>query len=344
VEDVDEPRLTVSAAARRLGIAPATLRTWDRRYGIGPTDHAPGHHRRYSPDDMARLEVMQHALVRGASPAEAARYALSVPVAAGSGVDGDGRVMSGEPPYGQATVVKADGTRVDDPPVVDAERTAEPGVRVRVGGRVLRLPGAGRRARGLGRAALSMDPAAVRRLLGESLAADGVVATWDAVALPVLVAVGERWAETGQGVEVEHLLAETVAAVFAAHAEAAAPPRTVRPVLLAGMPGELHDVPLAVLAAALAEAGVGYRLLGPNLPLEGLVAAVRRTAPVVVVLWSQLPSTADGAVVAALPRTRPRFRAYVAGPGWVEEPLPPRVDHLGSLGAAVDELVAVALS
>ena len=75
VEDVNEPRLTVSGAARRLGIAPATLRTWDRRYGVGPSDHARGRHRRYSAADMARLEAMQQALVKGASPAEAARYA-----------------------------------------------------------------------------------------------------------------------------------------------------------------------------------------------------------------------------------------------------------------------------
>ena len=35
------PALTVAAVARRLGVAPATLRTWDRRYGLGPTEHAP---------------------------------------------------------------------------------------------------------------------------------------------------------------------------------------------------------------------------------------------------------------------------------------------------------------
>ena len=38
--------LPVAAVARRLGVAPATLRTWDRRYGLGPSVHAPGAHRR----------------------------------------------------------------------------------------------------------------------------------------------------------------------------------------------------------------------------------------------------------------------------------------------------------
>ena len=50
-----EELLTVAAVARRLGIAPATLRTWDRRYGLGPTDHEEGNHRKYGPRDVARL-------------------------------------------------------------------------------------------------------------------------------------------------------------------------------------------------------------------------------------------------------------------------------------------------
>src|SRR5690349_22176290 len=71
------PTLTVAAVARRLGVAPATLRTWDRRYGLGPSAHTPGAHRRYAAADIARLELMQRALLQGATPAEAARHALA---------------------------------------------------------------------------------------------------------------------------------------------------------------------------------------------------------------------------------------------------------------------------
>ncbi|MBC8092599.1 MAG: MerR family transcriptional regulator, partial [Pseudonocardia sp.] len=68
------------------------------------------------------------------------------------------------------------------------------------------------------------------------------------------------------------------------------------------------------------------------------------TAPAAVVLWSQLPPTADVDVVAALPRTRPRFRTFVAGPGWADVKLPPRVVRLGSLSDAERDLAAAVLA
>ncbi len=71
------PPLTVAAVARRLGVAPATLRTWDRRYGLGPGVHAAGEHRRYAPADVARLVVMRRLVLDGVAPAEAARIALA---------------------------------------------------------------------------------------------------------------------------------------------------------------------------------------------------------------------------------------------------------------------------
>ena len=71
------PMLTVAAVARRLGVAPSTLRTWDRRYDLGPSAHTAGSHRRYSPDDLARLVVMRRLTLEGVPPADAARIALA---------------------------------------------------------------------------------------------------------------------------------------------------------------------------------------------------------------------------------------------------------------------------
>ena len=69
-------QFTVAAVARRLGIAPATLRTWDRRYGLGPGEHSAGAHRRYSEEDFSRLQVMRRLIAAGISPGDAAQRAL----------------------------------------------------------------------------------------------------------------------------------------------------------------------------------------------------------------------------------------------------------------------------
>jgi MerR family transcriptional regulator, light-induced transcriptional regulator len=47
--------LTAGEAARQLGVAVTTLRSWHRRYGLGPTRHERGRHRRYGADDLTRL-------------------------------------------------------------------------------------------------------------------------------------------------------------------------------------------------------------------------------------------------------------------------------------------------
>jgi hypothetical protein len=55
-----------------LGISPTTLRTWDRRYGLGPSTRHEGKHRRYNDDDLARLKRMVELTGEGVAPASAA--------------------------------------------------------------------------------------------------------------------------------------------------------------------------------------------------------------------------------------------------------------------------------
>jgi DNA-binding transcriptional MerR regulator len=290
-----EPDLSVTAVARRLGVAPATLRSWERRYGMGPASRTPGAHRRYTPADVAVLTRMRRLTLDGVAPAEAARFALAESATPGP--------------------------------------TPLPELEFRAPERVAQ------RARGLSRAALALDADAVRTMLAEAVAAGGVLATWEGLLAPVLRAVGERWEATGEGVEVEHLLAEVAIGVLhGVPCEAAVPSR---PVLLACADGEGHSLPLHALRAALAERRVACRLLGAAVPPAALAAAVRRCGPAVLLLSAQQPEHAVVGLLSAIPAQRPPTAVLAGGAGWPVDALPERVTYVHDLGDAV-HLVLVA--
>jgi len=68
---------TVSSVADELGVSASTLRTWERRYGLGPAQREAGERRRYQPEDVDRLRAMIHHVRAGMSAAEAAKRALA---------------------------------------------------------------------------------------------------------------------------------------------------------------------------------------------------------------------------------------------------------------------------
>jgi hypothetical protein len=310
---VADEALTAGAVARRLGVAVTTLRTWHQRYGLGPSQHIPGHHRRYTPEDMDRLEVMRRLTTQGVSPAEAASWARRAPSSA-----------SPYPPVPQSPVPAAD---LVPQPTRDG------------GGHAIPIGRAGPAARGLARAAMRLDASAIRDLLEDSIEARGVVRTWETVILPVLIGIGERYEATRQLIEVEHLTSRCVTEVLGAVARPASAQKTR--VLLSCADEEQHTLPLEALAAALAESGTASRFLGARVPAEALATAVDRTGPEVVVVWSQLTRTADaGQLTGLLVGPRRPLLVAAAGPGWSHRDLPAEVALLGSLTEAVRVVLA----
>lgn len=293
-EDADHRAgLTTGEVARRLGVAPTTVRSWDRRYRLGPAAHTGGKHRRWTAEDVARLERMCALTASGLAPAEAARLALS-----GEQVDAD-QLPS----------------RADRP----APRPA-----AREHGSGLHLGDARQESKGVARAALRLDAASLDELLAAAIEEHGLVAAWTEVIVPTLQAVGRKWERSGERyVEVEHFLSWHVSCAL----RRAAPPATAhRPgvtTLLACVPGENHTLPLEVLAAALAERGIPVRMFGGAMPVESLVAAVRRTGPAVVGLWAQSRTTASrplaqhvAAMAWGVRGARQKPVVMTLGPGW----------------------------
>ncbi|MEZ0165045.1 MerR family transcriptional regulator [Kineococcus sp. LSe6-4] len=274
--------LTVAAVARRLGVAPATLRTWDRRYGLGPSEHTAGAHRRYSSSDLARLVVMRRLTLEGVAPAEAAQLAATTAVADG------GFALASVSTIPSAVIEAAvtDAVAIAGPTsglVPPAEAPEAPVVpEVAVAGRpeesdesedAESRPAAVRPRGRAGGPALDEDDWAVASLsdrFTDEVRARGVARAWDEVLGP---------ASAARDAAMHAAVARALSALPTADGE--------RAVLLAGA-GTADDrdrTPvLLAAAAALAELGTGARSVGDGVPARMLASAARRVRPPAVLL------------------------------------------------------------
>ncbi|MEU8990551.1 MerR family transcriptional regulator [Streptomyces sp. NPDC048558] len=319
--------LTTGEVARRLGVAPTTIRSWDRRYGLGPEAHTGGRHRRWRSADVARLERMCALTATGLPPAEAARLARE-----------EMSLRDDEPLKGDEV-----RRRAAPPPRPAARGHSQ-------AGSGLRLGSVRQECKGVARAALRLDATALQQLLAGTIEEHGLVAAWTEVIMPTLQAVGRKWESSGERyVEVEHFLSWHVSGALRRSAPPDAADRPDAVTLLACVPGENHTLPLEVLAAALAERGVPVRMFGGAVPAESLVAAVRRTGPSAVCLWAQSRTTASwplaqyvSAMEWGMRGARRRPAVLTLGPGWAGRTVPgllPRPTGLAEAVAAVESLM-----
>jgi CheY-like chemotaxis protein len=80
-----------------LDIPPATLRTWEERYGLPVPQRSPGGHRLYSRDQVDQLRFVKAQTAEGMAPADAHRL-LAERLAAGA-------LSFGEPETGQTRLL-----------------------------------------------------------------------------------------------------------------------------------------------------------------------------------------------------------------------------------------------
>lgn len=301
---LDEATLTVAAVARRLGVAPATLRTWGRRYGVGPSGHTAGNHRRYTNLDLRRLEMMRKLVNQGTPAAEAAKLSGQMSV---DQIDTDTEIG-----------FKAD-LQVTDLHLIDAP------------------------SRALARTALALDGTNCMTMVNQWLAQYGATTTWNEIITPVLTSVGARWLNTGRGIEVEHVLSQSISSALFQYTAELTSPKNSRPVLMSASPEEQHTIAMLATAAVLKEDSIACSFLGPRVPVTSLGGAVKRIGPSAVFIWSQTADTGDSRQLSELPQVRPATKYILGGPGW-QPGWPTNFRRIYSLEEAVSEIKAAALS
>lgn len=139
-----------------------------------------------------------------------------------------------------------------------------------------------------------LDAEAAHDVLDRTLAVHDPEAVLARVVLPCLQQLGERWESGAVDVAQEHFASNLLRARLLPLVEHhGAGNRTA---VLACPPGELHDLPLLVLAVGLGRRGWRTVFLGADVPLPDLTRTAHAVQPDVVVLAATDPARFDDAL------------------------------------------------
>lgn len=287
---------TTSSVARRLGVAPGTLRSWSRRYGIGPAAHTAGRHRRYTDADIATLDTMRDLVAQGMVLSAAATIARH-----------HHQPGSAQRHGGSSRTNRAE---IRAPASSPADAVSE-----------------------LAAAATRLDLDTATGILAAGLDTHGVIATWEHLCRPALIDLDPAVAADRGCTDAQLLLSWAISTCLRRVPATFSGP-AVRPVLLACVAGEQHTLPLEALFAALVERQVPARMLGAAVPGTALLHAARQLRPAAAVVWAQRPVAAGPDAPHGLALHTDTVLA--AGPGWHHSVLPPGAIRVGELTAALD--------
>jgi DNA-binding transcriptional MerR regulator len=248
----DGPMYNIGAVSRMTGIAIATLRAWERRYGFPEAGRTSGGHRLYTLKDVQSLHWIKQHIDQGMHVSHAIRALRQSPV---------------------------EDSQLQEMPSSPTQAVAEP---------LTMQPFQER----LTQALIRYDTPEADQVLGEALLLynlDDVVL--DAIA-PTMAEIGQAWFDKRIDVTTEHLATNYLRHRLTLWIHSSPPPRPAQPVALACAPGELHEGSLLILSVLLRRRRWPVSYWGQMVPLADVAGIAREIKPQVVVLVAMTEETA----------------------------------------------------
>lgn len=286
----DTPVYTIKTVVQETGIAPATLRAWERRYGVLSPGRSDGGYRLYSERDIQTLRWLKSQVDAGVSISRAVAL-LEI------------RHQAGEEPELE----------------LDRARTHAAPENAR---------GAATIVEELIEALSAFQEPQAESILAEAFALYPVDVVAEDIVAPTLIEIGERWHRGEATVVQEHFatafLRRRLTALFHAY-----PQPLAGPLAITGSAAlEWHDVGILLVSMALRRQGWRVIYLGQNVPADHLLREVRKLRPDMVCLSAATRESARSldevyAQIGELPEPKPRLvlggRAFNVHPELAEQ-------------------------
>ncbi len=266
----DTPVFTIKTVVQETGIAPATLRAWERRYGCLSPGRSEGGYRLYSERDIAIVRWLKRQVDAGVSISRAVAL-LTL------------RQQTGE---------EREAHLVEPPQLADA-------------------PGLATQAEELVEALLAFQETRAETILSETFALHPLEVTIEAIIVPVLREIGDRWHRGAATIVQEHFatafLRRRLTTLFHAYEQPPSGPLAIT----GAAPAEWHDVGILLVSLTLRRHGWRVIYLGQNVPADHLLQEIRKLQPDMVCLSATTRASAEAlipfcAAVQQLPLPHPR--------------------------------------
>jgi len=239
------PALRIGAVARRTGVAVATLRAWESRYGVLQPCRSDGGHRLYSEDDVDRVLAVLRLTAQG--------WSVSAAAASVTAERSPSRL----------------GLVTDPPEATDAAARRDPTAQ-----RLHDL---------LTRAVHTFDTAAAEEALDEAIARLGVAYALEDVVMPMLRDLGEGWEDDPALIAAEHFATNTLRPRL--HRLLSGARSASAPSCIAAAPDhEDHELGVLAAAAVASDLGFRVTYLGARTPASALERSVATIRPDVVLV------------------------------------------------------------
>jgi MerR family transcriptional regulator, light-induced transcriptional regulator len=275
----DAPVYTIRTVVHVTGITPATLRAWERRYGVLAPGRSEGGYRLYSERDIATLLWLKNQVDAGVAISRAVAL-LGM------------HHQAGEEPELRVKLDLADG----QPPLAAAGgvRSAEA-----IGSDLLDT-------------LMAFQEVEANTVLGEAFALYPVEEVLEQIIAPSLVEIGERWHRGKATAVQEHFATAFLRRRLTALLDVYNNPPSGPLAITGSAPSEWHDVGILLVSLILRRHGWRVVYLGQNVPTDHLNMEIGRQRPSLVCLSATTRGSVEGLVeiaesIRGLSEPRPRL-------------------------------------
>ncbi|MBI5565034.1 MAG: MerR family transcriptional regulator [Chloroflexi bacterium] len=253
----NEPTYNAKAVTMQTGVTPATLRAWERRYGILLPDRTAGGHRLYSARDIAAIKWLKEHLEPGMTISRASALLQK-------------QLYAAEGQAAQLTPQSLIPVLADEPQTARSMDTIKAD---------------------LYEALADYDELTADEILSEAYSLHPIELVCTDVIEPVLVTLGHAWADGTLSISTEHFASNYLRRKLIALITDG--PSTRHGIIAIGCaPTDLHEMGILLLSIFLRRRGWHVVYLGQAVPLEDLPMSLPDIKPDVLVLASTMIDSA----------------------------------------------------